>query len=210
MDLRNRTTALKRSQRITLRVIRVVQPEGPYAIGGWSFGGLVALEMAQQLSARGEGVALLALLDTHARSNEELLPLDAKAILWEMMTDSFKVSAERLAELMLEDDIDAYWQLPESEQKAPSNSANFLSGYVNVSRANNTALLKYVQRPYDSKLILFQAAADRDASVEEQLAEWESMAAAVEAHVLPCSHNDIVKEPHVKTVAALLRECLSN
>lgn len=193
-----------------LRVIRVVQPEGPYAIGGWSFGGLVALEMALQLSARGEGVALLALLDTHARSNEELLPLDTKAILWEMMTDSFKVSAERLAELMLEDDIDAYWQLLESEQKVPSNSANFLPGYVNVSRANNTALLKYVQRPYDGKLILFQAAADRDASVEEQVAEWESMAAAVEAHVLPCSHNDIVKEPHVKTVAALLRECLSN
>jgi thioesterase domain-containing protein len=40
-----------------------VQPEGPYRIGGYSFGGLVAFEMAQQLRKRGEKVVLLALLE---------------------------------------------------------------------------------------------------------------------------------------------------
>src|SRR5262249_16383511 len=44
--------------------IRHAQPEGPYHLGGWSVGGVVALEMAQQLLAMGENVALLALLDT--------------------------------------------------------------------------------------------------------------------------------------------------
>jgi acyl transferase domain-containing protein/thioesterase domain-containing protein len=191
-----------------LRVMRAVQHEGPYAIGGWSFGGLVALEMAQQLSARGEGVALLSLIDTHARNTEDLLPLDTKSILWEMMIDSFKVPEEQLVELQLEDDIDAYWQFLKSEGKVPSNSANFLPGYVNVSKANNTALLNYVQRPYAGKVVLFQAAAERDVAVEQQVAEWNSLAEVVEAHVLPCSHNDIVKEPHVKTLAALLSERL--
>src|SRR5262249_14757141 len=41
------------------------QRQGPYFIGGWSFGGLVALEMAQQLLQRGRDVGLLALFDTH-------------------------------------------------------------------------------------------------------------------------------------------------
>ena len=39
--------------------------EGPYRIGGYSFGGLVAYEMAQQLEAQGESVALLALFDAY-------------------------------------------------------------------------------------------------------------------------------------------------
>jgi len=32
-----------------IKALRTVQPEGPYFLGGWSFGGLVAFEMAQQL-----------------------------------------------------------------------------------------------------------------------------------------------------------------
>ncbi|HET8843694.1 MAG TPA: thioesterase domain-containing protein, partial [Ktedonobacteraceae bacterium] len=40
-----------------------IDPEGPYLLGGWSMGGIVALEMAQQLQKRGFKVALLALLD---------------------------------------------------------------------------------------------------------------------------------------------------
>jgi acetoacetyl-CoA synthetase len=50
--------------------IRDVQPHGPYILAGYSFGGVVAFEMAHQLSTTGEKVALLALLDsyTHPRS----------------------------------------------------------------------------------------------------------------------------------------------
>src|SRR5262249_55780928 len=46
--------------------IRTVQPQGPYFLGGLSFGGLVAFEMARQLQQRGQSVALLALIDTWA------------------------------------------------------------------------------------------------------------------------------------------------
>ncbi len=46
-----------------LAEVRAVQPEGPYYLGGFSFGATVAYEMAQQLLATGEHVALLAILD---------------------------------------------------------------------------------------------------------------------------------------------------
>ncbi|MFH8407404.1 amino acid adenylation domain-containing protein [Streptomyces sp. NPDC018019] len=45
--------------------IRSVQPTGPYHLLGWSFGGTVAYAVATALEARGEEVALLALLDTY-------------------------------------------------------------------------------------------------------------------------------------------------
>jgi pimeloyl-ACP methyl ester carboxylesterase len=47
-----------------LQELNSIQPRGPYLLIGYSFGGLVAHQMAQRLSARGEHIALLALLDT--------------------------------------------------------------------------------------------------------------------------------------------------
>jgi amino acid adenylation domain-containing protein len=49
-----------------LAVMRSVQPEGPYQFGGWCNGGLIAYEMARQLTAQGQGVDLLVLMDADA------------------------------------------------------------------------------------------------------------------------------------------------
>jgi acetoacetyl-CoA synthetase len=48
-----------------LESLREIQPLGPYSIVGYSFGGLIALEMAQRLVAEGKTVALLVLVDTY-------------------------------------------------------------------------------------------------------------------------------------------------
>ncbi len=44
--------------------IRSLQPKGPYRLGGYSFGGVVAFEIARQLTDAGEGVEILAMFDT--------------------------------------------------------------------------------------------------------------------------------------------------
>ncbi|MDY6993814.1 MAG: acyltransferase domain-containing protein, partial [Pseudomonadota bacterium] len=49
--------------------LKTRQPKGPYCLGGASFGGVVAYEMAQQLSQQGEPIALLALIDTPEPGN---------------------------------------------------------------------------------------------------------------------------------------------
>src|SRR6185503_17654814 len=54
-----------------LEAVQAVQSHGPYLLGGWSMGGLIALEMARQLQAQGEEVQLLALFDTKAPDAEE-------------------------------------------------------------------------------------------------------------------------------------------
>ena len=53
-------TRIEEMASIYIEAMRAVQPEGPYFLGGWSVGGVVAFEMARQLEAQGEQVALLA------------------------------------------------------------------------------------------------------------------------------------------------------
>jgi pimeloyl-ACP methyl ester carboxylesterase len=57
--------------------IRKLQPEGPYFLGGYSFGGRVAVYVARQLRAAGEDVALLALLDPYSLNGRHWMTLDA-------------------------------------------------------------------------------------------------------------------------------------
>jgi thioesterase domain-containing protein len=52
-----------------IQEIRSIQPTGPYYLGGFCFGGLVAVEMARQLEKEGEQVALLFLIDPSVPMN---------------------------------------------------------------------------------------------------------------------------------------------
>ncbi|NJQ98394.1 MAG: amino acid adenylation domain-containing protein [Hydrococcus sp. CSU_1_8] len=57
-----------------IQEIQKVQPQGPYFLAGLSNGGNIALEMAQQLQAQGQKVALLALFDCYGPNSIKLLP----------------------------------------------------------------------------------------------------------------------------------------
>jgi thioesterase domain-containing protein/non-ribosomal peptide synthetase component F len=57
-------TTIEEMASLYVNEIRRIQPHGPYHLGGYCMGGTVAYEMAQQLKAQGEKVALLALFDT--------------------------------------------------------------------------------------------------------------------------------------------------
>src|SRR5690606_38688682 len=63
-----------------LSEVRQVQPNGPYLLGGFSGGGIVAYEMAKQLLAQGEEVSLLVMLDTPLPSDKPLSRAEKLAI----------------------------------------------------------------------------------------------------------------------------------
>jgi amino acid adenylation domain-containing protein len=74
------TAAVEEVARLLLRDVKRIQPAGPYLLGGECHGGIVALEMAQQLRASGEDVSLLFLLDTVSpygfrRAGQQFWPL---------------------------------------------------------------------------------------------------------------------------------------
>ncbi|ACC98548.1 Non-ribosomal peptide synthetase [Elusimicrobium minutum Pei191] len=61
-----------------IQYMHAVKPQGPYILGGWSFGGLVAYEMAAQLSAQGESIEKLFLLDPGVDYSEQRKKLNDK------------------------------------------------------------------------------------------------------------------------------------
>ncbi|MGE5334111.1 MAG: amino acid adenylation domain-containing protein [Nitrososphaerota archaeon] len=68
-DLYNKRSTVKSIEEMAAQyvtVLRTVQPEGPYYLMGWSVGGLVAYEMARQLTRHGQVIATLIILDTAA------------------------------------------------------------------------------------------------------------------------------------------------
>ena len=70
-----------------LDALAAVQPAGPYLLGGWSLGGVIAYEMARQLARRGERVDLLALIDSPVPGRLELPPADEAAVLAALVGD---------------------------------------------------------------------------------------------------------------------------
>ncbi len=60
-----------------IEIIKKYQPQGPYILGGWCYGGVVAHEMACQLEEQGEKVEQLILLDAHALASQEMRQLAA-------------------------------------------------------------------------------------------------------------------------------------
>ncbi|MFJ8495446.1 non-ribosomal peptide synthase/polyketide synthase [Streptomyces sp. NPDC094038] len=72
--------------------LREVQPSGPYRLLGWSFGGLVAQEMAVQLQDAGEAVELLMLLDTFPRDLTVAQPTEAEVLAGVQVPDEMRAA----------------------------------------------------------------------------------------------------------------------
>lgn len=72
-----------------IQAIRQVQPQGPYSLGGWSYGGFVAFEIARQLKESGEKTANLFVLDTMSLNAQSRWKTDDSALLnwffWELL-----------------------------------------------------------------------------------------------------------------------------
>jgi amino acid adenylation domain-containing protein len=191
-----------------VREIRRVQPEGPYNLGGWSLGGLIAFEMAGQLQAAGEEVALLALLDTSLEIAGDGRELESDAIfladiaayvenLWDRRLDLDQEDLEGLApeeqkRLLLE-------RLREVDFLPPGAGLEQVGRVLEVYKANSRAARAYEPRPYAGTVTLFQAAEG------PQISGWERLTTRpVEVVAVPGHHLNLLAEPHVGTLARLL------
>ncbi|XGV94366.1 MAG: condensation domain-containing protein (plasmid) [Leptolyngbya sp. BL-A-14] len=126
--------------------IMTVQPQGPYFLAGLSNGGIIALEMAQQLLARGEETAFLAMFDTYGPDGAYLLPSLPRfgSSLWYML----RYSLPRLINTSrLKKEIFAITQMPNKAKvqfsKLNTHESGSKSKQTNVSE-NHTDIDKSV------------------------------------------------------------------
>lgn len=148
-----------------VKALRAIQPSGPYLLGGWSMGGVVAFEMAQQLQAQGEEVALLALFDTAAPIESQEVPqenipslLVAFAYDLGINLDNFEISQDDLLQLGLDEQLAVVFQQASKMDLLPPDVglAQFRKLFQ-VLKANNQAMLAYRPRIYPGRITFFKA-----------------------------------------------------
>jgi thioesterase domain-containing protein len=194
-----------------LAALRAVQPQGPYLLGGWSLGGLVAFEMARQLLEQGQQVALLALLDTAVPPppTEQAAQVDFTRSLREFAWQiGLRLPARWLERIPPR--RQPFFVLRKAKQHSllpPNTTVRGLVGQVRRVRADMEAGRAYPLAPSPLRVTLFGAAVTRQRGAEPSLG-WDRYAAAVDLHVVPGNHHTLLREPHVTALGEALRACL--
>ncbi|HEY6051794.1 MAG TPA: alpha/beta fold hydrolase, partial [Thermoanaerobaculia bacterium] len=195
-----------------IREIREIQPEGPYLLGGHSFGGKVAFEMARLLHTQGQRVALLALFDTPSS------PFRPGLAGMELLRDRVHVHAGRLRDLPAGQPISYVAKRARTALGAvrrilaerwlllrhPAERAQ-----RRVLEANTRAIVAYVPAPYPGRITLFLAGETRTIASEPDLGWGRLCGGGVEIHEIPGSHSSMLSdEASLRPLSERLADCL--
>ncbi|MFE0461702.1 amino acid adenylation domain-containing protein, partial [Kitasatospora sp. NPDC058965] len=196
-----------------LAQLRRVQPTGPYRLLGWSFGGLLAHQMAAQLRAAGEQVELLAVLDAHPDWRDfEPLPdgADERTQLIEVLAGLgiLPAGAEhepptlaprlRFLELLRA----AYPELADLDAATADRLVEVLLNFQRIGEA-------YRAPAQDGGVELFVATATESAE-HPKPAAWRALVAGeVTVHRLDLAHAELATPAASALVAAALAERLA-
>jgi thioesterase domain-containing protein/acyl carrier protein len=207
--------------------LRKFQPQGPYRLGGYCFGGNVAYEMARQLRAQNEQIALLLLINCWPNNSSytqlSWTPVFFGKAVWNFCIrlghqircgakrprDYFKWRAlwavKRIRSLFVEnvsgrlavDDIVDLSDRPEQERK--------------LWRTHVQAWLQFQPQPYDGRIILFRTRGHPLVCSFDNQMGWGSFAGGgVEVRICPGDHESILEEENVpqtaRELASILRD----
>jgi amino acid adenylation domain-containing protein len=203
-----------------VRAIRLVQPFGPYHMGGWSMGGVVALEMAAQLTAVGEIVASLVMIDAPAPDGR----FGENEARWaHQVAVSFALKHKRSVpefEIFSQQDREGHLRLllelaqSIAGQPEPELAPRIRKLY-DVYLANVLALAQYRARPYRGRVTLLRAMeeppeeayGDHLSARDPQLG-WGALLPDLQIRHVPGHHRSMMVEPHVQILAQRLRDIL--
>ena len=207
-------TDLAAMARDYVAAVRSVQSYGPYLLGGWSMGGLIAFEMARQLQAQGQEVEFLALFDTPAPNAEEE-PMDEVSALASfalhlgLSREQIQAAANAFSEADTEDPLSFLLEYAKTASIVPHDlSLVHFRQQFDVFKANVSAARNYKAANLATNIALFRAA-ERSPDADRTLGWTSSGLENIEVHHVPGSHLTMMREPHVSVLAETLAECLA-
>ena len=195
--------------------LQSVQPQAPYLLGGWSMGGHVAFEMAQQLRGQGQPVALLAVLDSQAPGDSFTdMQTDDETLLHMFagnLGQRYGFELDDLRGRTLDERLHHLRQRSVETNAVPAAAADpqHIHRLFRVFKANVQALVNYEPRKYPDRITLFRAWERFAVSPSDPLDGWDALAPeGVELHVTPGNHYTMITMPHAQTLAARLNVCI--
>nr|VFK35987.1 MAG: amino acid adenylation domain-containing protein [Candidatus Kentron sp. MB]VFK77581.1 MAG: amino acid adenylation domain-containing protein [Candidatus Kentron sp. MB] len=192
--------------------ITAIWPEGPCNLYGWSFGGLVAFEMAHVLRARNREVTLLALGDT--ASPLQIMRERPKArkedeILFHLLVGIGNESMSLFGELRELTPPERLKRLREQAARR-SQQAGFgdIERFIRIYRANlHSFPSTYRPTPWEGDIVLLTTAEQEmvdTIGIRTKPDMWRPLAAGVHHHTVPGNHLTMHRQPHVSEIAGIL------
>jgi thioesterase domain-containing protein len=208
--------------------IRSFQSQGPYLLGGYSLGGVIAFEMAQQLLSQNQQIALVAMFDSEPPGEglvdrlrglgREVPYFIANVPGWlvDFRQLSSRVRLSRLRRKLLdavgiglqvfglrldvvEPGIGDYY---EDVSVIPDDRRELIEMHLRALRG-------YVSKKYPGRLTVFRAGVQPLLGAHTPDLGWQRLASGgVGVHIVSGSHHTLLKEPHATLLAQALQECL--
>ncbi|MBD1924294.1 amino acid adenylation domain-containing protein [Microcoleus sp. FACHB-831] len=212
-----------------VKALQSLQPEGPYLLGGWSMGGLIALEMAVQLQQQGHTVALLALLDTkppilsnqsqqETEFNDAYLLANKAVEMAKFFGKNISISEATVSQLEPEEQLNYVLDIMKQADFIHLDiNLQQIRSYLQVIKSHKKAVMDYVGKVYNGKITLFQADQQRffeeDDKISKNIVElgssWSKfISQPLDIETIPGDHYTIMAEPNVQVLANKLKSCL--
>ena len=187
--------------------IRELQPEGPYMLGGYSGGGLVAFEMAHQLTAAGETVALIVMFDTFPPQIPDRDLTVAKRL--RRLRDERMGYLRQAVTRRLDVRHDAALLAKAEAIAAQGGTVPVEMRDMHVQLSFVRAAEKYVLRPWPGHVVLMRAEeGGYEASLLGVTYGWDELVGEFELVQVPGNHDTLVLEPNATTLVQQLRATL--
>ncbi len=203
-----------------IRQMRAVQPAGPYYVSGYSAGGLLAFEIAQQLRAQGQEVALLVLFDTFVPRDAATPPdQPAPTQAWTATRTKLRYHWTVWSDLAAQDRVGyARARIAGLGRRLGTFPQHLRRGLPSdetapVQGPRPAAWLPYRPETYPGRVTLFrgQLTLAHARGVADARLAWEQVAeGGLEVHEVPGDHFGVVFEPVLaRHIAAELQKCLT-
>jgi amino acid adenylation domain-containing protein len=203
-------TTIEGMARMYLEEIQKIQPVGPYHLVGYSFGGIVAYEMAHQLNAAGLEPGVIGLIDTSEYGYQQEVIAGLKpAERWHSVYKSrfrrllfgprrFDAFSERMRIKLVKWLFGLSGKLgrPLPQSIGKSEDRNFY------------ALNQYRPKPYSQPVHLFRCTNIDRFDGPDPLLGWGRLAKNILVHQVPGEHGEVIREPYVHTLGATVENCL--
>jgi acetoacetyl-CoA synthetase len=186
-----------------LAAIRAVQPAGPYSLGGFSFGGLVAYEMARRLELAGETVAVLILLDSQV-DKRFLPPVETMKLLGTRLAHHagrLRALAGGGAVAYLRDRLKA---LAGHRPPPPPPEHDFPPRLQAIRDGILKATTTYRPGRYNGPLLFIRPAVKAPVSFDPTAPFRVLARRGLEIRQTPGDHDTMIEPPHVQALAGLL------
>lgn len=198
-----------------IRDMGKIQKSGPYIIGGFSFGGIVAFEIAHQLRESGEKIKFLFMVDTPATGGEDIFGLtdDEQILIFifknllNLKLDSGSISIPHLKSVPFEEQVSYLLELSEDREKLPADFGHQeLQNLTLVIKANTEAMASYKPNISPDRFSFFRAMEPwKNRTLHHPEYFWiEYAGAGIEIDTVPGNHMTMNYPPHVKVLAKKL------